>query len=152
MKYAVLAVGRIKKSPEKDLFDSYAKRLPAPLEMIEVEEKRAGPPAEKKEREGKLLLDALPKGAFVIALDERGKDVASAGLAAQIEKCALSGYSKIVFVIGGADGLSCALLDRANMKICLGKMTWPHMLVRTLIAEQIYRAESILSGHPYHRA
>ncbi len=108
--------------------------------------------AERMAREGKLLLDALPKGATLIALDERGKAPGSADFATLMNDYAERGVSDLVFAIGGADGHDRAVRERAQRLLSLGRMTWPHMLVRALIAEQLFRAQSILTGHPYHRA
>lgn len=108
--------------------------------------------AERKAREGKLLLDALPKGACLIALDERGKALDSAAFAALMARQADSGVADLAFAIGGADGHDEAVTARAERLLSLGPMTWPHMLVRALMAEQLFRAQSILTGHPYHRA
>lgn len=141
----------MKPGPERDLFDLYAARLSLKPEMREVEEKRNLPPAKLKAREGELLLGALPDGALVVALDERGKRLGSKDFAQKLGQWQDEGARDVAFVIGGADGLDACVLDRANLVLSLGAMTWPHMLVRGLIAEQIYRANAILSGHPYHR-
>jgi len=151
MRIHVIAVGRWKAGPEKALFDTYAKRLNSPLTLIEVEEKKKLPPAKLKEREGELLLAATPKGATVIALDERGKSLKSKDFARTIGDWRDSGVRDIAFLIGGADGHSEAVRSRSDLLFSFGAMTWPHMLVRPMIAEQVYRAFSILSGHPYHR-
>ena len=147
----IVAVGRMKPGPERDLFDHYAARLSPAPEMREVEEKRNLPPAKLKAREGELLAAAIPDGALVVALDERGKRVGSVDFAQKLGQWRDDGARDVAFVIGGADGLDPSVLDRANLVLSLGAMTWPHMLVRGLIAEQIYRANAILSGHPYHR-
>ncbi len=152
MKYVILAVGRFRAGDERALYDSYAKRLhPAP-ELIEVEEKRKLDLAARVAREGELLLARIPVGAFVVALDGTGTALASETLAARLGTLQDRGTPVVCFVIGGADGLDRAILERADLILSLGPMTWPHMLVRTLLAEQIYRAGMILAGHPYHRA
>jgi len=151
MKIHVIAVGRWKAGPEKALFETYAKRLNTPLSLIEVEEKKKLPPTKLKEREGELLLAALPQGATVVALDERGKSLKSKDFAKKIGDWRDSGVRDLAFLIGGADGHSESVRSRADLLFSFGTMTWPHMLVRPLIAEQVYRAMSILSGHPYHR-
>lgn len=101
--------------------------------------------------EGALLAAAIPVGATVIALDERGRDLASTAFAERIGKWIDDGVADLAFVIGGADGLLPALRERAALTLCFGKLTWPHLLVRIMLAEQLYRAHTILTGHPYHR-
>lgn len=148
-------MGRAKPGPLRDLFEDYRRRLDGgpwgELRLIEVEERRRVSGAERKAREGKLLLDALPKGATLFALDERGKALGSAAFASLMERQADSGVADLVFAIGGADGHDEAVTARAERLLSLGPMTWPHMLVRALMAEQLFRAQSILTGHPYHR-
>lgn len=150
----IIAVGKFaRKGAEKALFDTYSGRLKAPfsLDVIEVEEKKSLPPAELKRREGALLLDRTPDGAVIVALDEKGKSLKSTLFAEKLGVWRDEGIRDVAFVIGGADGLDDAVKAKADLTLNLGAMTWPHMLVRTLIAEQIYRAQCILSGHPYHR-
>ena len=147
----LIAVGRMKPGPERALFDHYAARLTPPPEMREVEEKRALPPAKMKTREAELLLAAIPDGAQIVAMDERGKHLGSVAFAKKLGDWHDEGGRDVAFVIGGADGLDRTILDRADLTLSLGAMTWPHMLVRGLVAEQLYRANAILSGHPYHR-
>jgi 23S rRNA (pseudouridine1915-N3)-methyltransferase len=151
MKISVIAVGRLKAGPEKDLFDTYAKRITWPFEVIEVIEHRKVTGEQLKQREGVLLSSKIPDGAMVIALDERGRELTSRELAGKIEGWQDNAVRDLVFIIGGADGIDGALKQSADLSISLGRMTWPHMLVRTLIAEQVYRAQCIASGHPYHR-
>ncbi len=103
-------------------------------------------------REGRLLLHAIPDNARVIALDARGKALDSEGLAGLLSATADSGAAELTFLIGGADGFDPAVVKRADRLLSLGPMTWPHMLVRAMLAEQLFRAQSILTGHPYHRA
>ncbi|MBF0167951.1 MAG: 23S rRNA (pseudouridine(1915)-N(3))-methyltransferase RlmH [Alphaproteobacteria bacterium] len=150
MRLLLLAVGKAKGSPEQVLFDHYAKRLPWALDVIEIEERRplAGP--ERKAREAELLLAKLPKSAFLVALDPAGEALSSEAFAKKFSKWQECGRD-LVFVIGGADGLGDAVLDRSDQKLSLGAMIWPHLLVRTLLAEQVWRAFSILTNHPYHR-
>ena len=152
MRTHLIAVGRMKPGPERQLYDHYAARLnPAP-EMREVEEKRNLPAAKLKVREGELLLDAVPDGAYVVAMDEKGRQMGSQAFANKLGVLRDDGVRDIAFVIGGADGLDKAVLNRADLTLSLSDMTWPHMLVRGLLAEQLYRAHAILTGHPYHRA
>ena len=147
----LVAVGRMKPGPERALFDHYAARLAPPPEMREVEEKRNLPSEKMKAREAVLLLGAIPDGALIVAMDERGKRLGSLAFAKTLGDWRDEGVRDVAFVIGGADGLDRAVLDKASLILSLGEMTWPHMLVRGLLAEQLYRANAILSGHPYHR-
>ncbi|MFD2264100.1 23S rRNA (pseudouridine(1915)-N(3))-methyltransferase RlmH [Lacibacterium aquatile] len=151
MRRTLIAVGKCRDASVKALFDEYAGRLSPRLALIEVEDKKKPPPPDLKLREGRLILDAIPTGATLIALDEKGKSLDSPAFAARIGKWQDSGVQDLVFCIGGADGLDDAVRQRADFLLSLGALTWPHMLVRVLIAEQLYRAETILSGHPYHR-
>ena len=157
MKLGVLAVGRLKPGPMPTLFQDYARRLAWPLTVIEVEERRPLPPAELKEREGALLLEAIAAASRkfaspgVVALHERGAALSSADLAQRIMRWRDGGRDAL-FIVGGAEGLAPEVLERADFKLSLGPMTWPHQLVRVMLAEQLYRIATILSGHPYHRA
>ena len=152
MQYGLVAVGRARKGAMKDLFEDYANRLTPKLSLKEVEERRPLKGDELKRREARLLLDVLPDDAYVVALDGRGKQLSSEALATKIQTLQDDGQRTALFVIGGADGHDQSLLDRANYTLSLGPQTWPHMLVRVMLAEQLYRADSILKGHPYHRA
>lgn len=151
MRITLLAVGRMKAGAAQDLFDLYATRLRWPIAVKEVEERRALPPEALKEREGALLLAALPRGARIIALDEGGREMSSRDFASLLGRWQDDGTTDLAFIIGGADGLAPEVCKRADLILSLGRMTWPHMLVRGLLAEQLFRAESILAGHPYHR-
>jgi 23S rRNA (pseudouridine1915-N3)-methyltransferase len=151
MRLWLLAVGKARPGPHRDLYDFYTGRLRWPLKLIEVEEKRKLAPDLLKAREAELLLAQVPKGATLCALDEHGKVETSAGLAGLLGKWQDTGVSDLAFAIGGADGHGAALLARADRKLSLGAMTWPHMLVRGMLMEQLYRAQQILAGHPYHR-
>ena len=159
MRISIFAVGRLKSGPEKDLasryLDRFAKTGPAiGLEfsrVIEVAESRASNPDTRKREEAAMLEKHLTNGASLILLDERGKALDSPAFADVIGNLRDGGKRDVVIAIGGADGLDPALYDKATAVLCLGKLTWPHQLVRILIAEQLYRAVTILSGHPYHR-
>ncbi|MGI4950244.1 MAG: 23S rRNA (pseudouridine(1915)-N(3))-methyltransferase RlmH [Janthinobacterium lividum] len=146
----LIAVGKQKSGPETDLFERYNSRLRPALALTELPDGR-GAPAEIKRREGEALLAALPAGALAIALDLGAPCPGSEGLARLLERWLGSGRLPC-FLIGGAEGLDAPVLARADHTLSLGPMTWPHMLVRPLLAEQLYRAQAILSGHPYHRA
>jgi 23S rRNA (pseudouridine1915-N3)-methyltransferase len=151
MRITLAAVGRAKAGAAKELYQLYAARLRWQITLKEVEERRALPAETLKEQEGALLLAALPRGARVIALDEGGKALTSRDFATLLGGWQDDGVQDLAFLIGGADGLSPAARQTADVILSLGRMTWPHMLVRGLLAEQLFRAESILSGHPYHR-
>lgn len=149
-KVSILAVGRLKPGPERALFEHYAARLrPAPA-VVEIAEAR-GSAAEVRRREGAALLAALPAGALLVAMDLGGETPGSEAFAALLERWAGTG-KPLAFVIGGAEGLDPAVLARAEHRISLGPMTWPHFLVRGMLAEQLYRAQAIRQNHPYHRA
>ena len=151
MRVTVCAVGRLKPGPERDLIDKFSKRIVWPFEIREVEERRKLSPPELARREAELLESACPPGAVRVVLDERGKSVPSATLAEKLGNWRDSGRD-VVFMIGGADGLSKTLRESADMVMSFGSATWPHMLVRAMLVEQIYRGQEILAGHPYHRA
>ena len=151
MRLLILAVGRLKTGPLAELQSHYAGRIAWPLAIKEVEEKRALPPAERKLREGNLLLEALPEGATLVALDERGRELKSVSFAERLARWRDDGIQTLAFAIGGADGLAEPVLKKAAFTLCLGAMTWPHLLARGMLLEQIYRAQQILAGHPYHR-
>ncbi len=152
MKLTLLAIGKARGSQESALFESYCKRLPWKITLKELEERRSYADAgERMHREGALLLSALPKAAFVVALDSRGKTLGSQELATQFGQWQKAGHSHIAFLIGGADGLDESVLRASAFRLSLGTMTWPHLLVRAMLAEQLYRAWAILQGHPYHR-
>jgi 23S rRNA (pseudouridine1915-N3)-methyltransferase len=154
MKFRIVAVGRMKAGPERALYDHYAARVRPAIAMTEVEEKRPLSSAELKAREAELLLAALDEAKgkrAVVALDERGKTFTSRDFAQRLRRFEDDGAGEIAFLIGGADGHGDAVLKRADLKLSLGAMTWPHMLVRGMLAEQLYRAQQILAGHPYHR-
>ncbi len=146
----VLAVGRSKKSPETDLFRRYALRIKPVLTLLEFND-GTGSPVEIKRREAEALLAALAKSDFVVALDADGISPDSLELAKHLTKWTETG-KRLNFVVGGAEGLDASIINRADATLSLGKLTWPHMLVRPMLAEQLYRAQMIASNHPYHRA
>ena len=153
MKLTILAVGRLARSPEVELVKLYVDRATAagrvlglgPVEVIEVEAKKPG-----KAAEADVLRPHLTD-AHVIACDERGAARASRDFAAEIARLRDQGVRRLVFLIGGADGLDPALVASANGKLAFGPQTWPHALARAMLAEQVYRAVTILAGGPYHR-
>ena len=155
MRIVLVAVGRFGRGPgrpEAALFAVYAGRVSFPLTLKEVAERRPLPPAELRAREGDLLLAAVPRGAVVVALDAGGRALGSEALAERLRRWRDGGVKDLAFLIGGAEGLDEAVKSRADLVLSLGPMTWPHLLVRGMVAEQIYRADCILSGHPYHRS
>lgn len=159
MRISLFAVGRLKSGPEKELaeryFDRFAKAGPAiGLELAkinEINESRASNPDTRKREEATHLDKMLGDGAVLVLLDERGKALDSTGFADLLGGIRDQGKRDLIIAIGGPDGLDPALTERAAHQICMGKMTWPHQMVRVMIAEQLYRAVTILSGHPYHR-
>jgi 23S rRNA (pseudouridine1915-N3)-methyltransferase len=146
----ILAIGRLRDGPEAALFARYSTRIRPALQVTELPD-GSGAPAEIKRREGEALLAALPAQSFAVALDCEGEMLDSATLAARLENW-LGSSRPISFLIGGAEGLDRPVLTRADFTLSFGQMTWPHLLVRAMLAEQIYRARSIAAGHPYHRS
>jgi 23S rRNA (pseudouridine1915-N3)-methyltransferase len=137
----------------RSLYEDYVRRLPWPTELAEIEV-RTGDPARRLSTEGCRMLevaDAKP-GRVLIALDERGHDLGSEAFAARIRGWLDEGRPGLCFAIGGADGLASPVRSGADLVLSFGTMTWPHLMVRAMLAEQLYRASAILSGHPYHRA
>lgn len=147
----LLAVGKASaKTPEMELFARYAKRIRPALTLMEFADGQGGA-TEIKRREGEAILAALKPDEFLIVLDMGGTTPDSAGLARLLASWQ-ERSRKLAFAIGGAEGLDAPVLARAGACLSLGSLTWPHMLVRSMLAEQIYRAQSILAGHPYHRS
>ena len=151
MNLAILAVGRMKKGPEKNLWDFYARRLRWSLILKEVEAKNSFGAEQIKRKEADLLLSKVPKGAFLIAMDQNGLALSSVDFANNILDWQDSGINDLAIAVGGSDGLDKVILDKANLSISMGSMTWPHMLARVMLLEQVYRAQCILNGHPYHK-
>ena len=145
MKVLILAIGKMKKnSAESSIIAEYTKRVSW---ILEIKEKDNASQAE----EAKFLLDSLPEGVKVVVLDERGENLSSLELAKRIGNWQANGTSCICFLIGGADGHLPEVRERADLVLSFGKLTLPHMLMRAVLTEQIYRAETIIKGHPYHR-
>ena len=151
MRVSIIVVGRARDGPERALYETYVGRLPWPVRLVEVEPRGRFPAAELPRREAELLLKAAGPSTLLVALDEKGRAMDSAAFAAQLARWR-DQAGELAFIIGGADGLHDSVRARASLLLSLGPMTWPHMLVRVLLAEQLWRAHSILSGHPYHRA
>lgn len=147
MKLLLAAIGKAKTaSPEARMVAEYQKRLTWKFTLKELESKTAN-----KTKEAELLLSACSGFDKVVALDERGKELSSRELADTIARWQQQGASSLAFIIGGADGLDESVRKRADLTLAFGRATWPHMLVRAMLAEQIYRAQTIIEGHPYHR-
>lgn len=155
MKITLCVVGRLRAGPEKSLIDDYLTRFDrtgralglGPTRVVEVEDRKGGGMA----AEATLLERAIPDGAVRVALDERGRTMTSPDFADHLGRWRDAGRGEAAFLIGGADGLDPALRDRADLVLSFGAMVWPHMLVRVMLAEQLYRAAAILAGTPYHR-
>jgi 23S rRNA (pseudouridine1915-N3)-methyltransferase len=151
LRVTIIAVGRLRGGPEQALAEHYRKRIAWPVDIREVEERRKLPPAELRRRQAALIEAALPDRAVLVALDERGRELSSRDFAARIERWRDGGVAELAFAIGGADGLEEAIRSRARLVLSLGMMTWPHFMARGMLLEQLYRAQQILAGHPYHR-
>ena len=153
MRITILSIGKFENSPHKIVFENYLKRLKWKVSLRELELKNSqNLSVEKmKEGEGELILKAVKPSSKLIALDERGKEFGSIAFSKIISDFAVAGDSDLTFVIGGSDGLSPEVLKKAQLKISLSKMTFPHLMVRAILIEQLYRSQSIIAGHPYHR-
>src|SRR6266545_2377857 len=152
VRLTIACIGRASRGPERNLYDHYANRIRWPLALRELEEKKKLPPAQLMAREGELLLQAAPAGATLVALDRRGKVLDSQTFADRLTRWRDNSVSDVAFLIGGAEGHAEPLLKKADLVLSFGAMTWPHLLARAMLAEQIYRAQQLLAGHPYHRA
>lgn len=146
----LVAVGRMKDKAELALVERYLKRLRPRLDIVELADGR-GSPDEIKRREAQAILAACPPQAFLIVLDEAGRAFSSPAFSGALADWSALGRP-LCFVIGGAEGLDAAVIDRSDAKLSFGTLTWPHMLVRIMLVEQIYRAQAIAAGHPYHRS
>ncbi len=140
----IIAIGKLKNDPLLDVFDDYRKRLQWKLTLIELDGKNQADEISKIE-------DKIDPRAALIVMDERGQTLSSRDIAGKVEDFQGRGISHLQFVIGGADGLSDSLRKKASLLMSFGKQTWPHMLARVMLIEQIYRAQQIIAGHPYHR-
>ena len=150
MRIRIVAVGRARRSPEAELCAKYLKRVHTwPVELREVEGRGAGRAGAAGE--AAALRAAIPGGGYVVALDRRGRSVDSAAFATLFDRWSAQSVSQLVFLIGGAGGLGEVLVENADDILSFGSMTWPHMLARVMLVEQIYRAQQILTRHPYHR-
>ena len=160
MRIVIAAVGRLKSGPETELAERYLKRAEQAgrslglrdIDIIEIRESRADEAGKRMLEESIALANIIPDGAVTVMLDERGDSLASVAFANQLAQWRADNKTAVVFMIGGADGLAASLRDKAVMKLSFGTATWPHQMVRVMLLEQIYRATTILSGHPYHRS
>jgi 23S rRNA (pseudouridine1915-N3)-methyltransferase len=159
VRLGLICVGRLKAGPEREIYARYAERIAAlrrlgleGLDLRELDESKAKSPAERMAREGEEMLAAIPADAALVVFDERGKAADSAAFAAFIGRERDAGRKAMWFAVGGSEGLDPAVRARAGAVFSFGAMTLPHQIVRIIAAEQIYRAMTILSGHPYHRA
>ena len=158
MRLIIAAVGRARNAPEDGLTQDYLERARGlgkklgfqNIELTIVETSRESNAPARMNEEAKRLATKIPTGAHTIALDEKGRAMTSEAFARHLAKLR-DGGSDVVFLIGGPDGLSPAFRDAANERLAFGPQTWPHVLARAMLAEQLYRALAILSGHPYHR-
>jgi 23S rRNA (pseudouridine1915-N3)-methyltransferase len=158
VRIAIAAIGRMKQGPERELVSRYLDRARAsgkPLaltgfDVLEFSESRAGSAEARKDEEARTLAAALPDGVRVV-LDEHGKSISSQAFATQLGRWRDDGRAAVSFVIGGADGHGRDLLSSADLTLSFSPLTWPHQMVRIMLAEQLYRTTTILSGHPYHR-
>jgi 23S rRNA (pseudouridine1915-N3)-methyltransferase len=160
MRLVVIAIGRLKQGPERELADRYRERFDGisrklgfrGLEIHEIPESRAGDAASRIAEEAAGISAAIPAKSLLVALDERGDNIDSAAFARHLGRWRDQSVANTIFMIGGADGLSPDLRRKAKLSIAFGSATWPHQMVRIMLLEQIYRAATILAGHPYHRA
>ena len=150
MKLLILAIGKLR-GFEAEWCAEYQKRLRGDVTIKEMAASKNLSPTETQRAEQDLLLKALPPKSYTVLLDERGKDMPSRDFAAKIKQWQEQGTANLVFIIGGADGVTDAVRAEADFTIGFGRLTWPHRLVRVMLMEQIYRAQQINAGHPYHR-
>jgi 23S rRNA (pseudouridine1915-N3)-methyltransferase len=159
MRIVVAAIGRLKQGPERELAERYRKRAADAgrgiglrgVEIVEIRESRAREVEKRVIEESIALANVISEGGITIALDERGDNLDSLAFAGHLKRWREAGRPAATFLLGGADGMTASLRDQAELRISFGKATWPHQLVRIMLLEQIYRAVTLLSGHPYHR-
>jgi len=159
MRLIVIAVGRLKSGPERELAVTYGKRAQAigralgvrAIEIVEIRESRAKEPERRRVEESIAIANVIPERSVIVVLDEHGENLDSAALAASLQQWRAEDRD-VCFVIGGADGLTTNLAGRGKLRLAFGAATWPHQMVRIMLLEQIYRAASIVAGHPYHRS
>ena len=160
MRLVVVSIGRLKQGPERILAERYRERFDdigrklgfRGLDIHEIPESRARDAATRMAEEAAAILAAIPEKSAVVALDQRGDNIDSAAFARHLGRWQDQQVGNTIFIIGGADGLSPDLRRKAKLSLAFGAATWPHQMVRVMLLEQIYRAATILAGHPYHRA
>ena len=160
MRIVVAAVGRLKQGPERELAERYRKRAAdagrfaglSAFDIVEIKESRAGDAARRRLEESIAIANIVPDRAVTVILDERGENLSSAVIAGRLQDWQRQDKPAVVFIIGAADGLAPSLREKASLGIAFGAATWPHQLIRIMLLEQLYRAVTILTGHPYHRA
>jgi 23S rRNA (pseudouridine1915-N3)-methyltransferase len=160
MRIVVAAVGRLKQGAETELAERYRRRAAQTgrplglrdIDIVEIRESRAAEAGKRMLEESIALANVVPQDAAVVLLDARGENLDSAAFAARLAKWRADGRPAVAFLIGGADGLAANLAEKADLRLSFGAATWPHQLARVMLLEQLYRATTILAGHPYHRA
>ena len=160
MRILIAAVGRLKQGPERELAERYRKRAAdfgrkvglLTFDIVEIRESRADNVERRMVEESIAVANVVPERAVTVILDERGSTMNSAAFAGRLQDWRTAERPALVFIIGGADGLASSLRDKADLALAFGPLTWPHQLVRIMLLEQLYRAVTILGGHPYHRA
>jgi len=159
MRILVISIGRLKQGPERELAERYRERFEdigrklgfRGLEVHEIPESRARDAATRIAEEASAISAAIPAKSTLVALDERGDNIDSTAFARHLSRWRDQQVASTIFAIGGADGLSPDLRRMAKLRVAFGSATWPHQMVRVMLLEQIYRAATILAGHPYHR-
>jgi 23S rRNA (pseudouridine1915-N3)-methyltransferase len=160
MRILIAAVGRLKQGPERELAERYRKRAAElgrklglqAFDIVEIQESRADNLERRMLEESIAIANVIPDQAVTVILDERGTSMSSAVFAGRLQDWRAAGRPSVAFILGGADGLAPSLRDKAELSLAFGAFTWPHQMARILLLEQLYRAATILGGHPYHRA
>ena len=160
MRIVVAAVGRLKQGPERELAERYRKRAAdagrstglSSIDIVDIKESRAGDAARRMLEELIAIANLIPERAVTVILDERGENMSSASFAGRLQGWRKEDKPAVVFIIGAADGLAPSLREKASLAIAFGAATWPHQLIRIMLLEQLYRAVTMLAGHPYHRS
>jgi 23S rRNA (pseudouridine1915-N3)-methyltransferase len=159
MRIVVVAVGRLKQGPERELAERFRKRAADAgrgvglnsFDIVEIKESRAGDAARRMLEESIAIANVVPERAVTVIMDERGESLSSGAFAGRLQGWRAQDKPAVVFIIGAADGLAPSLREKASLAIAFGAATWPHQLVRIMLLEQLYRAVTIMAGHPYHR-
>jgi 23S rRNA (pseudouridine1915-N3)-methyltransferase len=160
MRIVIAAVGRLKQGPERELAERYRKRAAnagrsagvSALDIVEIKESRAGDSARRMLEESIAIANVIPDDGVIVLLDGRGESMSSSAFAGRLQGWRAEDRSAVTFIIGGHDGLAPNLREKSGLAIAFGAATWPHQLVRIMLLEQLYRAVTILAGHPYHRS